>query len=249
MLRVNRFAAFAIVALAFALAAGLAERANGAIQLTRAQIGIGIIIDVTPAPVAMTIRRAPHATGAQAPVPIHVAYNAYRIRPGEHRRVPSLRLSDGTLQVAQTQARGSIPVKANVSPNPNATLLYANVTNVEFGAVAGARTLNPCAFTVTIDTAITKWTLQSALTQDFISASSFPGSDLSFEMFASPGPSPRPSPEATTAFVVYPDNNNNPLNVETSGSSQVYCVDLTIFVPASTPTNSYSTTAVYTLQY
>jgi hypothetical protein len=228
-----------------ALAAGLYGRATSAIQQQRSQIGIGIIIDVTPGPVAMAFRRA-HGMQSQ-PQPLHVAYSTHRLRAGEKRHVPSFILSDGTIQLAQAQ--GNIPVRANVTPNPSATLLYSNTTSVEFGGVAGASTRLTCAFTLTVDTAIKSWTLDAALAQDFIDVSTWPGRDLSYAMYASPGPSPRPSPEATAAYVVYPDNNNTAVAVVQSGLSQVYCVDLTIFIPPTIPSGSYSTTAIYTLLY
>ncbi len=245
MQRVTRILAFAIVAIA--LAVTLFGRAYGT-QFQRAQIGVGIVIDVTPAPLAYTIRRvAPQSAPRRSP--IQVTYAARLPRAGEKRRVPSFRLSDGTIQIAQATAQKSIAVKANVSPNPNATLLYPNTSVVEFGAIAGRKTTVPCAFTITISTNVINWTLQTALSADFIDQFTFPGNDLSFAMFSSPGPSPRPSPEATTAYVVYPDNNNNPIVAVASGRSQVYCVDLTINVPAAIPSGQYLTTAVYTLQY
>jgi hypothetical protein len=243
MVRATRFLAFALCAIA--LAAGLSGRTFGATQSQRSQIGIGVVINVTPAPVSMAIRRA---HGAQAvPAPLRVTSVAHAVRPGEKHRVPSFRLSDGSLIIAQTQ--GNIAVKANVSPAPNATLLTSNMTSVTINGTAGQSTTLACAFTVAVDTTARTWTLDTALASDFIDKTTFPGGDLSWAMYSSPGPSPRPSPEATTAYVVYPDNNNVAGVAVASSASQIYCVDLTIFIPTTVAGGSYSTTAIYTLFY
>ncbi len=160
-----------------------------------------------------------------------------------HRRMRAARIvpSHGEV-VAQTQAQNSVGVRARVSPNPMATILTASQYTANVNAVAGQTTVYPCLFSVTVHTAIARWVLNGGLSNDF--TPSWPGSNLSYAMYMGAAA----SPQTYTAFVVYPDNNNVGRAVIPSGAgTQTYCVDLSLFIPATVPSGAYSTTAVYSL--
>jgi hypothetical protein len=134
-------------------------------------------------------------------------------------------------------------VQAEVSPNPNATLLYTNTTAVVMNGTAGTTVRQSCAYTVTAHTTQTSWTVYEGLSNDF-SGTAFPGKNLSNNTYLQTG-TPNPAP---TAFVVYPDNNNQWSIMAKSGGNAIYCVDLQVAIP-STASGAYSTSAVYTMYY
>ncbi|MGZ3553447.1 MAG: hypothetical protein ACXWNK_15515, partial [Vulcanimicrobiaceae bacterium] len=154
---------------------------------------------------------------------------------------PNFAIGDGTL-VAQTQA--AVRVQASISPNPNATLLYPNNTAIPISGTAGTTVTMPCAYTVTVHTTVTSWTLREGLSNDF-SGTTFPGSDLANNTYLQ-GATPNPS---ATAFTVYPDANNTWSVLSASGGIKTYCVDLILKIPVAVPGGAYSTNAVYTLYY
>ncbi len=150
--------------------------------------------------------------------------------------------SDGIVALASVQS--AVRVQAQVSPNPNATLLYSNTPAVVISQTAGTTASTPaCVYTVTVDTpAKTSWTLDDGLSGDFITTT-WPGGDLANNTYAG---TPMP---AATPFVVYAKNNNTWNPKEKSSGLQTYCVTLTLTIPASIPAGGYTTNAVYTLYY
>jgi hypothetical protein len=143
------------------------------------------------------------------------------------------------------QAQSAVRVQANVSPNPNATLLYSNIPAVTINQTAGTTaSTSSCVYTVTVDTASTiAWTLDDGLSGNF--TTSWPGGDLANNTYLQSG---APQPTATP-FVVYASNNNTWNPKEKSSGMQTYCVTLTLTIPATVPGGAYSTNAIYTLYY
>ena len=203
------------------------------LQQQRDQIAVYILVNVTPAPVVY----APQSGEGRM-----------SLRMGLRARGSSRFVDAGPLElrrlVAQTQS--AVRVQAEVSPNPNATLLYSNVPNVTINQTAGTtQTTAACIYKVTVDTlSTTKWTLKDGLSNDFV-VGSWSGKDLSNNFYLQSG-----SPQAAaTPFIVYPDNNNT-WNTKTSNSGmQTYCVTLTLTVPANIGQGAYTTNAIYTLYY
>ncbi|GAC1408190.1 MAG: hypothetical protein NVSMB64_16080 [Candidatus Velthaea sp.] len=221
-----RFGAPALLALA--LLVSLARPSHSATQLQRAQIGVAITVNVTPGPFGYRVNSRPHEQLARA----------ISIRAGAPREI-----------IAQSSSQGAVPVQANVTPNPNATLLYSNTAAIQLSGTAGTTISKLCAFTVSIGTSIiSSWTLDTALSNDFIDPSQWNGNQLSYNMLVSPVVS-RPSPEPSTAYYVYPDNNNNFAVAAHSGYVLTYCVDLFLTIPVTVRGGVYNTTAIYALYY
>ena len=220
------FAALAAVLL-------LAGRGNASfVQTQRDQISVYVLVNVTPAPLVY------ESSGSDD--------RGIDVRMGLRARGSSSSVDALPAQmVAQSNAQHAVRVQAEVSPNPNATLLYSNTPAVTLNATAGTTvTTPPCVYTVTVHTlSTTSWTLDDGLSNDF--TGTFPGKDLANNTYPQTG-----TPLATaTPFIVYPNNNNTWYAREKSTGVQTYCVTLTITVPSTVPGGAYSTNAVYTLYY
>ncbi|HKU68315.1 MAG TPA: hypothetical protein VJP85_11120 [Candidatus Baltobacteraceae bacterium] len=211
------------------------------IQSQRAQIGVTIIVNVTPTPIVYVPRTV--ARVEQAPrldrLPI-VAKFALHAR-GSAQDVDST-VIDLQNVVAQASAQSALKVQAKVSPNPNATLLTSNYPSATLSGMAGTTVKISCIYQVKVDTAITSWTLRQGLSADF-DGSIFPGNGLSNNSYPSPPSSPNPS---FTPFVVYPSAWTV---LSSGGGMKNYCVDLQVAIPATTPQGTYSSNAIYTLYF
>lgn len=209
------------------------------IQQQRAQIGVTVIVNVTPSPIVYVPR-----TVADAEPSSRVEHLPITARFLVHAR-GSADGVDSTITDIQSlvaQAQSAVKVQAQVTPNPNATLLTSNFPSATINGVAGTSVKMSCVYQVQVDTTITAWTLRQGLSADF-SGSLFPGSDLSNNSYPSPPSSPNP---AFTPFIVYPSAWSV---LSSGGGKKNYCVDLQVTIPGSTPQGSYSSNAIYTLYY
>lgn len=206
----------------------------------RDQISIAILVNVTPAPVAL--RTIPTSDQSARTIVAHISLRGASPAIERVFEAQSLQFEPGSYEVAQTNQK-AVKVEAEVSPNPNATLLYSNQNSIVVNAVAGTTVAVPCAYQVTVDTTKTYWQLYDGLSNDF--AGSFPGGDLANNTHLS-GATPQPT---ATPFFVYPDNSDRWALRVTSGLQKTYCVDLTLSVPVSVAQGAYSSNAVYTLYY
>lgn len=198
------------------------------IKTQQDQQSVYILVNVTPAPVVYR--------------PIDLAARFADRARGSAASFDALQHIELVAQAQPTQQ--PLYVQAEVSPNPNATLLYTNQSSVVINAVAGTTWSQSCAYTVTAHpTATTNWYLDDGLSGDF--SSSFPGGDLENDTYVSTA-TPQP---AATPFVVYPTNNNAWYKFATGTGVQTYCVDLKLTIPTSVPGGAYSTNAVYTLYF
>ncbi len=226
------------LAMLLLVAGGLALGTHGEagfIQTQRTMRSVYILVNVTPAPLGYV------------PATSNADDRGIDLRIALHQRgggtEEQLR-SDGEgvlVAMAPPTNQQGVKVEAEVSPDPNATLLTTDQPSVVFNAVAGTTVSQPCAYRVTVHTTITRWTLRHGLSNDF-SASTFPGGSLSnnsYNISATPNPS-------ATPFVVYPAQF---VPLATDGGIKTYCVDLTLAVPVGVPQGAYSTSAVYTLYY
>lgn len=225
---------FILLAVAVALVVTSRPSRSLGIVSQRAQETVYILVNVTG------IAYHPHgavSTDASGATPI-AAHFALRAR-GSAPSVDADVINGSSVLVAQNQ--GSVQVRAEVTPNPNATLLVVNQTNETFNATAGTTISQKCIYTVTSNAAaIASWTIKQGLANDF--TSTWSGSDLANNSYLQSG-TPKPS---ATPFTVYPSNWTP---MASSGNAKTYCVDLTLTIPASVPTGAYSTTAVYSLWY
>lgn len=203
----------------------------GLSQMQRDQISIGVIVNVTPAPIVYAPAAAPPASIA--------ASLTLREAKGSAQNVDAFVLDAGEL-VAQSSQQRSLKVTAQVTPNPNATTLYSNIPSVAMTGTAGTTIQQTCIYAVTVHTTITSWTLREGLSGDF--AGNFPGTDLGNNSYVQ-GATPKPT---STPFIVYPTAWSV---MDTNGGIKTYCVDLTLTIPAAVPGGTYSTNAVYTLFY
>ncbi len=184
----------------------------------RDQIAITVVINVTPAPVVFVSHPS---RGSVDEIAI-----SGRLR--------------GTV-VAQATAQRAVRVEANVTPNPNATLLYSDQPIVTINATAGTTVAVSCAFHVSIQTAHVNWQLKHGVSNDF--AKGFVGGDLANDTYLAV---PLPT---STPYVVYADNGGVWQPFQTNSGTKTYCVDLTIKVPVSIAGGAYSTNAVYSLYW
>ena len=221
----------AVGALALVLVAGQKGHASF-VQTQRSQISVYILVNVTPAPVANLPQGEPSAA------PLAVGMRLRAKGSADSVDAPNVDLDD-----AVAQAQSAVRVQAEVTPNPNATLLYSNSTAVQMSGTAGTTVKQSCAYTITAHTTQTAWTIYEGLSNDF-SGTAFPGKDLANNTYVQTG-TPNPAP---TAFVVYPDNNNQWSIMAKSGGTLIYCVDLAVTIPP-TASGAYSTNAVYTIYY
>lgn len=198
-------------------------------QQQRAQQTVYILVNVTPAPVVYRQNAAPAGISARLALRGRGSDPAVDAQPAS---------AFGNL-VAQSQQ--AVRVQAEVTPNPNATLLVPNPTNVVINGTAGTTVTAPCIYTITSNAAaIASWTIRQGLASDFSGA--FSGTDLANNSYLQAG-APQPT---STPFIVYPSNWTV---MATNGYVKTYCVDLTLTIPVSVPGGAYSTTAVYTLYY
>lgn len=206
----------------------------------RDQIAISILVNVTPAPIALRV--VPTSTQSAQIIVAHISLHGASPAVERAFEAQSLQFEPGSYVVAQA-IQNAVKVEAEVSPNPNATLLYSNQNSIVINAVAGTSVVVPCAYQVTVDTTQTYWQLDDGLSNDF--AGSFLGNNLANNthlVAASPNPT-------ATPFYVYPDNGDRWVLRETSGLEKTYCVDLTLNVPVSVAQGAYSSNAVYTLYF
>ncbi len=200
-------------------------------QMQRDQISVAVVVNVTPAPIVY----AP-AAGQTSAVAASVTL---REAKGSAQNVDAFELRGGDL-IAQTSQQKALKVTAQVTPNPNATLLYSNLPSVTMTGTAGTTITQSCIYTITVHTTITTWTLRHGLASDF--TTSFAGTNLANNSYIQ-GATPQPT---STPFVVYP---TGWAVLDSKGGIQTYCVDLTLSIPSSVPGGTYSTNAVYTLYY
>jgi len=208
------------------------------IQSQRAQIGVTIIVNVTPTPIAYAPRTVARAqeTSRIDRMPIMAKF-ALHAR-GSAQGVDSTVIDVKSL-IAQATAQGSLKVQAKVTPNPNGTLLTSNFPSATISGMAGTTVRVSCLYQVRVDTTITAWSLRQGLSANF-DGSIFPGNDVSNNSYLS-----TPNP-VFTPFVVYPSAWTV---LSSGGGMKTYCVDLQVAIPATTPQGSYSSNAIYTLYY
>ena len=213
-----------------------------ALQMQRSQIGITILINVTPNPLGYhngpaagdTIIARAHLRGA-APAIEH-EFEAEQLHFAQFA---------GNV-VAQTSAQKSLKVEAEITPNPNATLLTSDAPGytVTLNAEAGVTATFPCVYHVKVQTAITTWQLKHGLSADFTNGTtSWSGADVANNSYIS-----TPQPTATP-FAVFADNGGVWAILGNNTGTQQYCVDLTLNIPISTAQGTYSSNAIYTLFY
>ena len=208
---------FAGAALYFALCSGSDA---SFIQTQRAQRAVNITIHVTPGPYGYEPSKAREIA------------RAHRFGRG----------SDMGAQIIAQASQHSVPVEANVTPDPFATTFQITPNSVAIGAQAGGPPVTiTCAYTVVVQTSISLWTVDEGLGNDF--SASFNGNNLANNSYLS---TPKPT---STPFVVYPDNNNSWTIMDKNGGTKTYCVDLTITVPVTVLSGVYQTNAIYTLFY
>jgi hypothetical protein len=211
-----------------------AAPSHGALsQQQRAQQGVYILVNVTPAPLVYNATQRD-----AAPISARIALRA----KGSQSLVDSEAAMDMGSLVAQASPQQAVRVQAEVTPNPNATLLVTNQQSVVINAVAGTTVTQSCAYTVTSNAAsIVSWTIRQGLSSDF--ATGFTGNNLANNSYLTPGGTPQPT---ATPFIVYPSSWTV---MASSGNTKSYCVDLTLTVPKTVAGGAYSTNAIYTLYY
>ena len=222
------------------LALVLFQPANAALTSLQAQIGITLIVNVSPSPIAY----APHAVPAGLGSPGIVARETVlRETPAMQREFDAQALhfdENGQQIVAQVQK--PLLVQAEVTPNPNATLLLSSTPEIQIGATVGSTVQIPCAFTVQVSST-KSWTLYHGLGTDF--SSTFPGKDVGNDSYVQSA-TPKPT---STPFVVYADDSSTWAVLGTGNTITTYCVTLTITVPAAVTPGTYSSNAIYTLYF
>ncbi|HTU69905.1 MAG TPA: hypothetical protein VMF11_06250 [Candidatus Baltobacteraceae bacterium] len=214
----------------------LLQPVKAGLSSQQAQIGVTIVVIVSPTPLAYNERST--TTVAQAPV-ITSSMSLDRATPALKHVFDAQSLQfEQTSSLVVAQVQHPLLVQAAVSPNPNATLLTSNNTEVVINASPGTTLQVPCAFTVTVSTT-TSWSLDEGLTNDF--SSSFPGKDLANNTYAS---TPLPT---STPYLVYADDGSAWSLLASGSKITTYCVTLTVTVPASVTAGTYSSNAIYTL--
>ncbi len=231
--------------LIFAFLAAAPIVVEAALQSQQAQIAVTIIVNVTPNPLGYTGK--PAIAGNQI-----VATAKLRGAPPEIERVFEAQqlhfVPKGAEIVAQAQVQHAIKVEAEVTPNPNATLLTSDASGYQviLNAEAGTPTSVPCAYHVQVKTTKTGWTLKHGLAGNFSNggSDSFVGSSLANNSHVGPTPLPTATP-----FVVYSTDGGVWAVLQTNSGTQTYCVDLTLNMPITTAQGTYSSNAIYTLYY
>ena len=230
-IRIHR-AFLALAAVAMLIVVSKAPSIGGLAVQQRAQWTVYILVNVTGLASVPVPTRAHSADSIAARFTLRAK--------GSQPNVDSEALNGMTNLVAQSQQ--SVRVQAEVTPNPNATLLVTNSQNITLSGTAGTTITQSCAYTVTSNAAaISSWSIKQGLYNDFITTT-WPGKDLANNSYIQTG---TPQPTATP-FIVYPTNWTV---MASSANTKTYCVDLTLTIPATVTTGAYSTTAVYTLWY
>lgn len=228
-------AALAILALAWS------RPSQALIQSQRDQIGVTIIVNVTPTPLAYVPQAVAQTDRSSRfeRLPI-LAKFALRARGS----ADGLDATSVDLQniVAQAASQNALKVQANVTPNPNATLLTSNSPSATLSGMAGTNVKVSCVYRINVDTTVTAWTLRQGLSSNF-NGPAFPGTNLSNNSYVSPSGTPNPT---FTPFVVYPSAWTV---LSSGGGAKTYCIDLQVSIPSNTPQGSYSSNAIYTLYY
>jgi hypothetical protein len=232
----NRFRLALIGAGLFIAGLVLWQPVSATILSTQAQIGITVVVNVTPSP-APSVGYVPTSNGLE---PVIASATLRRISGAPDRvfHAESIQFDPGSTLVAQAQK--PLLVQAEVTPNPNATLLYSNQNAVTVNAVAGTSAQVACAFTVTVDTT-KEWELEEGVSTDF--ATGFPGGDLSNDTYAQSA-TPKPT---STPYLVYADDGGAWQLLASGTAVTTYCVTITINVPAATVAGTYTTNVIYTL--
>ena len=231
-------------ALLFALLIGIPAVCLGTIQQQRAQIAVNITIDVTANPLGY-LRHGGSASFGR----VVAKMSLDRSEPASSYRAESLSFdaSDAVAQVTSPPNQGAIKTEAEISPNPTGTLLYSNSPGVVYTQEAGTTVVYPCAYTVSVSTTKTDWSLDHGLFTDMElqggpGSAAWSGHNIANNSYLA-------TPKATsTPFVVYSDGQNWTL-LQANGGSKTYCVDLTVTIPITTAGGTYSSNAVYTLLY
>lgn len=211
------------------------------IETQQDQIGITIVVTVSPTPIAYV----PHAVPASSGVGTIVASMSVHRAPAAMQRVfraESLHFIGSPRVIAQAQVQHGVLVQAEVTPNPNATLLYSNNNLVSMSAYPGQTVFLSCAFTVTVDST-KSWSLDEGLSNDF--ASDWNGRTLANNTYVSAA-TPKPT---ATPYIVYADDGKAWSLAGTGKAMTTYCVDLTLNVPATIASGTYSTNAIYTVLF
>jgi hypothetical protein len=214
-----------------------------ALQSQRGQIGITILVNVTN---PLGYKHQPGATDTNtivASAHLHGAPLAIE-RAFEAQQLHFVQRAASTMVAANT---GGVKVEAEITPNPNATLLTSDAPGyaVTLNATAGVPMTVTCAYHVKVQTTVTNWQLKHGLSADFTNGvKSWNGSYLSNNSYS--GGTPLPT---STPFTVYADNGGSWAILGNGSLTQQYCVDLIINVPTSVLTGTYSSNAIYTLFY
>lgn len=199
------------------------------LQSQRAQITVTVVVNVTPNPLGYN-GTVPAPAGVGAPISARFALRARGSEPAV----------DNLVAQTSVSVQHGLKVQAQVTPNPQGTMLVSNQQSVQVSGTAGTTVTQSCLYTVTVNTAQTSWTLDDGLSANL--ASGFPGNDLSNNTYLQSG-TPKP---AATPFIVYPTAWTA---VAASTLSKTYCIDLSVTIPAAVTGGTYSTNAVYTLYY
>jgi hypothetical protein len=238
------FRRFALIAFALIILLPIAVEA---LQSQRAQLGITIIINVTPNPLGYV--QAPGASqvgGIIAKARLRGA-PAKIERTFEAQQLHFTPLSTGRMVAVGPQH--SLRVEAEVTPNPTATLLTTDAggSTVTLSAEAGVPTVFSCVYHVTVQTTVSGWQLKHGLSNDFSNAGgqSFVGGSVANNSYVTPG---TPMPTATP-FVVYQTNGGTWAVLQVNSATKTYCVDLTVNMPIATPQGQFASNAIYTLYY
>jgi hypothetical protein len=227
-----RIALLALAAFAIVIVAG-GPRGLATLVQQRDQIAVTVLINVTPAPLGY--RPADNLDAPPAEIALNMTIHGRGSAPAD---VPA----DLIAQVTQRPVR----VEAEVTPNPAATLLYTDQSEVQINTTAGTTTTVPCIFHVTVQTTQTYWLLKHGLSNDFENGSgaeAFSGTDLSNNTYiATPHPAPTP-------YIVYADDGGNWALADTNSLEKTYCVDLTTNVPSTVAGGTYASNIIYTVYY
>ena len=234
---------FEPAALLFTLLVGLPVVCLATIQQQRAQISVNITINVTPNPLGYL--RHGDATPSFGHVVAKMSVNRSESTQSYRAEALSFGTGSAVAQVTSPPNQGAIKTEAEISPNPLGTLLYSNLPGIVYGQEAGTTVVYKCAYSVTVSTAQTNWSLDHGLFTDMElqgGSGSWTGHDIANNSYIA-----TPHPTATP-FVVYSDGQNWTL-LQANGGTKTYCVDLTVTIPITTAGGTYSSNAVYTLLY
>lgn len=228
-----------------------------ALSSQQAQLGITILINVTPNPLGYNQSHSATGDVIVARARLRGASPALE-RAFEAQSLQFLPESPGAITVAQAQK--SVRVDAEVTPNPTGTLLTTNApgSTVIVNAEAGIEVAYQCVYQVTVDTTVKAWQIKEGLATNFFNGSlSFPGGDVRNNTYVASAaappvpPLPTMSPIPTsTPFTVYATNGGVWTQFGTSWSgTETFCVDLVLNIPIATPGGVYGSNAIYTLFY